>query len=166
MVCRVCWHSELNPPWLTGFSLQTLGCVPAVPGYLKAMKKVCDKYGALLILDGSLFQVLYGEQFVIDQFHRSDVRYGSMRIAARMAARRRRARYPDCRQRPRRRICPHCRTSHQRKSDESVDSGIWVPKPERNASAPVANMDLEPFPTAIPIRDIQLPAPRLLRCSV
>jgi len=25
--------------------------VPAVPGYFKAMKKVCDKYGALLILD-------------------------------------------------------------------------------------------------------------------
>ncbi|KAI2635998.1 exocyst complex protein exo70 [Xylaria nigripes] len=28
-----------------------LGCVPAVPGYLKAMKAVCEKYGALLILD-------------------------------------------------------------------------------------------------------------------
>ena len=28
-----------------------LGCVPALPGYLKAMRKVCDKYGALLILD-------------------------------------------------------------------------------------------------------------------
>ncbi|ORY69815.1 aminotransferase, class III [Pseudomassariella vexata] len=27
------------------------GCVPAVPGYFKAMKTVCDKYGALLILD-------------------------------------------------------------------------------------------------------------------
>ncbi|KAK2751105.1 hypothetical protein FQN57_000180 [Myotisia sp. PD_48] len=28
-----------------------LGCVPAVPGYFQEMKKVCDKYGALLILD-------------------------------------------------------------------------------------------------------------------
>jgi adenosylmethionine-8-amino-7-oxononanoate aminotransferase len=28
-----------------------LGCVPAVPGYFAAMRKVCDKYGALLILD-------------------------------------------------------------------------------------------------------------------
>ena len=28
-----------------------LGCVKAVPGYLEAMKKVCDKYGILLILD-------------------------------------------------------------------------------------------------------------------
>ncbi|KAI1916474.1 hypothetical protein LOZ61_001131 [Ophidiomyces ophidiicola] len=28
-----------------------LGCVPAVPGYFPAMKAVCDKYGALLILD-------------------------------------------------------------------------------------------------------------------
>ncbi|KAJ3477014.1 hypothetical protein NLG97_g8955 [Lecanicillium saksenae] len=29
----------------------TLGCVPAVPGYFEAMRRVCDKYGALLILD-------------------------------------------------------------------------------------------------------------------
>ncbi|KAM3554857.1 hypothetical protein MY1884_005911 [Beauveria asiatica] len=28
-----------------------LGCVPAVSGYFKAMRRVCDKYGALLILD-------------------------------------------------------------------------------------------------------------------
>ncbi|KAL1959471.1 hypothetical protein VTO42DRAFT_1916 [Malbranchea cinnamomea] len=28
-----------------------LGCVPAVPSYFPAMKAVCDKYGALLILD-------------------------------------------------------------------------------------------------------------------
>ncbi len=28
-----------------------LGCVPSLPGYFKAMKKICDKYGALLILD-------------------------------------------------------------------------------------------------------------------
>lgn len=28
-----------------------LGCVPAIPGYLREMKKVCDKYGALLLLD-------------------------------------------------------------------------------------------------------------------
>lgn len=28
-----------------------LGCVPAVPGYFKAMKSVCRKYGALLVLD-------------------------------------------------------------------------------------------------------------------
>ncbi|KAI1131368.1 exocyst complex protein exo70 [Nemania abortiva] len=28
-----------------------LGCVPFVPGYLKAMKAVCDKHGALFILD-------------------------------------------------------------------------------------------------------------------
>ncbi|KAJ5490755.1 Aminotransferase [Penicillium diatomitis] len=28
-----------------------LGCVPAVPGYFPAVKAVCEKYGALLILD-------------------------------------------------------------------------------------------------------------------
>lgn len=31
--------------------MQALGCVPAVPGYFQAMKAVCDKYGALLIVD-------------------------------------------------------------------------------------------------------------------
>ncbi|EXJ84866.1 hypothetical protein A1O3_05541 [Capronia epimyces CBS 606.96] len=29
----------------------TLGCVPPVPGYLKAMKAVCERHGALFILD-------------------------------------------------------------------------------------------------------------------
>ncbi|KAL1650695.1 hypothetical protein SLS58_000813 [Diplodia intermedia] len=28
-----------------------LGCVPSVPGYFEAVKAVCDKYGALLIMD-------------------------------------------------------------------------------------------------------------------
>ncbi|KAF2672652.1 PLP-dependent transferase [Microthyrium microscopicum] len=28
-----------------------LGCVPCVPGYFKAMKEVCDRYGALLVMD-------------------------------------------------------------------------------------------------------------------
>ena len=28
-----------------------LGCVPSVPGYFKAARRVCDKYGALLIMD-------------------------------------------------------------------------------------------------------------------
>jgi adenosylmethionine-8-amino-7-oxononanoate aminotransferase len=30
---------------------QALGCVPAIPGYFKAVQAVCQKYGALLILD-------------------------------------------------------------------------------------------------------------------
>ncbi|KAF9891552.1 hypothetical protein FE257_004019 [Aspergillus nanangensis] len=29
----------------------TLGCVPPVPGYFKAMKAVCDRHGALLMMD-------------------------------------------------------------------------------------------------------------------
>ena len=32
-------------------AFQALGCVPAVKGYFKAVREVCDKYGALLILD-------------------------------------------------------------------------------------------------------------------
>lgn len=31
--------------------MQSLGCVPALPGYFQAMKAVCERYGALLILD-------------------------------------------------------------------------------------------------------------------
>ncbi|EFQ31513.1 aminotransferase class-III [Colletotrichum graminicola M1.001] len=47
---------ELGPDTVCAFVAEpvvgaTLGCVPAVPGYFKAMKSVCDKYGALLILD-------------------------------------------------------------------------------------------------------------------
>lgn len=43
--------------------LQTLGGVPPVPGYLKAMKDVCDRHGALFILDevfagmGNIYQM-------------------------------------------------------------------------------------------------------------
>jgi adenosylmethionine-8-amino-7-oxononanoate aminotransferase len=32
-------------------SEQALGCVPAVPGYLAAMKDVCNEFGVLMILD-------------------------------------------------------------------------------------------------------------------
>ncbi|KZL78533.1 aminotransferase (class-III) [Colletotrichum tofieldiae] len=47
---------DLGPDTVCAFVAEpvvgaTLGCVPAVPGYFKAMKSVCDKYGALLIFD-------------------------------------------------------------------------------------------------------------------
>ncbi|GKU04425.1 unnamed protein product [Fusarium langsethiae] len=47
---------EVGPDTVAAFVAETLvgatlGTVPAPPGYFKAMKKVCDKYGALLILD-------------------------------------------------------------------------------------------------------------------
>jgi len=47
---------ELGPETVIAFVAEpvvgaALGCVPAVPGYLKAMKDVCHKHGALFILD-------------------------------------------------------------------------------------------------------------------
>lgn len=47
---------EMGPETVCAFVAEpvvgaTLGAVPAVPGYFKAMKKVCEKHGALLILD-------------------------------------------------------------------------------------------------------------------
>ncbi|KAI0924247.1 hypothetical protein AcW2_005178 [Taiwanofungus camphoratus] len=47
---------ELGPDTVVGFVAETVvgattGVVPAPKGYFKAMKSVCDKYGALFILD-------------------------------------------------------------------------------------------------------------------
>jgi adenosylmethionine-8-amino-7-oxononanoate aminotransferase len=47
---------ELGPETVIAFICEpvvgaALGCVPYVPGYLKAMRDVCHKHGALLILD-------------------------------------------------------------------------------------------------------------------
>ncbi|KAK9769462.1 putative PLP-dependent transferase [Seiridium cardinale] len=47
---------QLNPKTVLGFIAEpvvgaALGCVPYVKGYLKAMRDVCHKYGALFILD-------------------------------------------------------------------------------------------------------------------
>ncbi|KAJ5642457.1 Pyridoxal phosphate-dependent transferasemajor regionsubdomain 2 [Penicillium lividum] len=47
---------RVGPETVCGFVAEpvvgaALGCVPAVPGYFPAMKAVCEKYGALLILD-------------------------------------------------------------------------------------------------------------------
>jgi len=47
---------ELGPETVIAFVAEpvvgaALGCVPYVPGYLKAMRDVCHKYGALFILD-------------------------------------------------------------------------------------------------------------------
>jgi adenosylmethionine-8-amino-7-oxononanoate aminotransferase len=47
---------ELGPKTVIGFIAEpvvgaALGCVPYVPGYLKAMRDVCHKHGALFILD-------------------------------------------------------------------------------------------------------------------
>ncbi|KAL1800910.1 hypothetical protein ACET3X_001252 [Alternaria dauci] len=47
---------DLGPETVAGFVMEpvvgaALGCVPALPGYLSAMRRVCDKYGVLFILD-------------------------------------------------------------------------------------------------------------------
>jgi adenosylmethionine-8-amino-7-oxononanoate aminotransferase len=47
---------RLGPDTVAAFVAETvsgsvLGCAPAVPGYFKAVREVCDKYGILLILD-------------------------------------------------------------------------------------------------------------------
>jgi adenosylmethionine-8-amino-7-oxononanoate aminotransferase len=47
---------ELGPDTVIAFVAEpivgaALGCVPSVPGYLKAMRDVCHRHGALLILD-------------------------------------------------------------------------------------------------------------------
>lgn len=47
---------KLGPHTVIGFIAEpivgaALGCVPYVPGYLKAMREVCHKHGALFILD-------------------------------------------------------------------------------------------------------------------
>lgn len=47
---------HLGPETVIGFICEpvvgaALGCVPSVPGYLKAMRDVCHKHGALFILD-------------------------------------------------------------------------------------------------------------------
>jgi adenosylmethionine-8-amino-7-oxononanoate aminotransferase len=47
---------RIGPDRVAAFVAETisgasLGCCPAVPGYFKAVREVCDKYGILLILD-------------------------------------------------------------------------------------------------------------------
>lgn len=44
-------HVALILALFSDTSMQALGCVPALPGYLAAMKNVCKKYGVLFILD-------------------------------------------------------------------------------------------------------------------
>lgn len=51
----VAFH-EVGPETVCAFVVEPIvgaasGCIPAVPGYLKAMREVCDRYGALLIYD-------------------------------------------------------------------------------------------------------------------
>ena len=47
---------ELGPETVIGFVAEpvvgaTMGAVPAVPGYFRAVREICDRYGMLLILD-------------------------------------------------------------------------------------------------------------------
>lgn len=47
---------RIGPDRVAGFIAEpvsgtTLGCLPSVPGYFKAIRDICDRYGVLLILD-------------------------------------------------------------------------------------------------------------------
>ncbi|KAB8216475.1 pyridoxal phosphate-dependent transferase [Aspergillus novoparasiticus] len=47
---------RVGPDRIAGFIAETvsgttLGCLPAVPGYFKAIREICDRYDVLLILD-------------------------------------------------------------------------------------------------------------------
>jgi adenosylmethionine-8-amino-7-oxononanoate aminotransferase len=47
---------RLGPGTVAGFVAETVvgataGCVPAVPGYFRRIREICDRYGVLLILD-------------------------------------------------------------------------------------------------------------------
>ena len=47
---------RLGPETVAGFIAETVvgataGCVPAVPGYFRRVREICDRYGVLLILD-------------------------------------------------------------------------------------------------------------------
>lgn len=47
---------RIGPDRVAGFVAETvsgttMGCLPAVPGYFKAVRDICDRYGILLILD-------------------------------------------------------------------------------------------------------------------
>lgn len=58
---------QLGPRTVAAFIAETvtgttLGCVPPVPGYFKAVREVCDQYGALLILDEASFPHGNGEE--------------------------------------------------------------------------------------------------------
>lgn len=54
---------RIGPDKVAGFVAETvsgttLGSVPAVPGYWKAIREICDRYGVLLILDEVCFYQL------------------------------------------------------------------------------------------------------------
>lgn len=51
LLCPAIIYTQMIATLTEKLSGQTLGCVPPVPGYFQAMKAVCDRHGALLILD-------------------------------------------------------------------------------------------------------------------
>jgi adenosylmethionine-8-amino-7-oxononanoate aminotransferase len=60
---------RLGPENVAAFIVETipgstLGCVPASPGYFRAVREVCDKYGALLILDEVCIEYVFEDVYV------------------------------------------------------------------------------------------------------
>lgn len=60
---------RLGPQNISSFIAETvsgttLGCLPAVPGYFKAVRELCDKYDILLILDEASY--IYSDNLVLN----------------------------------------------------------------------------------------------------
>ena len=116
---------RLGPDTVAAFMAETiagstLACVPAVDGYFKAVREVCDKYGALLILDEVRVNVPHTlvrePDSCADTGMIGNVRYGKDRHEACLATRRHtRPRHPNDWKITRGRVCAAVRSPRSSK---------------------------------------------------
>lgn len=104
---------RLGPENVAGFVAETvsgttLGCAPAVPGYFRAIRDICDRYGVLLILDEvrpAFFIIAFVTKthltLAIDHVWNGQNRHHACMGAGRHP----RSRHPDNRQSPRCGLC-------------------------------------------------------------
>lgn len=108
---------------------------------------------------------LVEEDLPLISFNRSHVRHGTVRVIARMAASRRGARYPNCCQRPGRRVRSNCRAADEQKSNQSSRMWLRVREDRVEGVRQRTNTTLGPSPTVTRIRAIQSLAQLLLKFS-